>query len=478
MKRIHEESDEEQRLQSIVRVLDSTDAILVFGFEELDTMLRAFRFHPRRLLRLMQGSKAVNEAVERALVYNVRFWFECCVASFPDVVIMLDVRHRLSDFNRLTYSLIGNDPRQHQHLFLTPDHNSSPWHFYATVAEAAANSGAQEFDLAICHSFATANDSNEEVDSEFTDPERWRRKYDAKRMALYFALYHPYALPPAEYCFVSRVKAQALLFELLALMTSEKARAYVTFTTDRSYTIYPGDYGGCVSSLSGVEFWRKSYEDDHDGPMKVFDLERLAHDVTDYVTLALADAEDNYWNGLSLAVVPQALGLFRRVRYAQLLHCEDEEWTEWVYRAAGDGVILDFNGVTDLSYAEYGAALQQERTALNNLYGTSDPLYWDVLLLRQGSNIAGDDLYVVVPDDMFMGQPDRSGYWKRVVVTQLQWVDQYAPEHHPIHKAMTSGIPDVALACHACGANDSRTLSVQSNAPFGVYCSGECPSTH
>jgi hypothetical protein len=467
MKRVlHEESEEEERLQGLVRALDSAGEILTFGFEELDTLLRAFRFHPQRLLRLMQSSKAVNQAVETALADDPRFWYDSCVAAFPDVVIMLETCERLYPYRNLSYAIVNDNPRVDWRLLLMP--RSFPaWQFYATVEHAEENSGAQEFDLAICHSFATAN----KIDADFTDPSHWHKRFSAEQMAQHFAFFYPYALPPVEYCFLSRVKAQSMLFELLSLMPKQNAVRYACNQRDKTHNVYTNDYyygsGHEKRDLATSMYWRY-FERDAEAK-EVFDLDHLVREIARLVRQVLENDNDEMeeGEGLTMGAVPGALALFKRVRAAQLLHSK-EPFIGW---GRGSGAGEYEPGVPELTYTEYGQTLREGREELLRLYGTVDPLYWDVLLMgRPAGTIAaavgeGGDPFDVI------GEMD----WKRVVVTQLEWVKRYAPKTHPIHKAIQSAIPDTAFACHTCGA--AHSLSVQSCAPFGIYCSDGCLPT-
>lgn len=468
MKRVlHEESEEEERLQGLVRALDSVGEILTFGFEELDTMLRAFRFHPQRLLRLMQSSSAVNQAVEMALAHDPRFWYDSCVAAFPDVIIMMETCNRLHDFSHLTYRIVSDNPRVYDNLFLSQDYYSA-WHFFATPEEAEDDGGdAELFNLAVCHSFATANN----VDEDFTNPSRWHDRFSAEQMAQHFAFFYPYALPPAEYCFLSRVKAQRMQFELLGLMPVENAIAYAQYHGDNTHNVYknyctPGSWREKLN-LATAMYWRYFERDAQ--AKEVFDLANLAREIARLVQQVLDD-EVLEGEGLTLGAVPSALALFKRVRAAQLLH-SDAAFVAWESGAATG----DYQpGVADLTYAEYGQTLREGREELLRLYGRLDPLYWDVLMTRPTMAAAAATTIVVDEEGDLFDVKDEMD-WKRVVVTQLEWVKRYAPKTHPIHKAIQSTIPDTAFACHTCGA--SQSLSVQSCAPFGIYCGDGCLPT-
>lgn len=390
MKRNHHDDDQ---LQYIVRALDNADAILRFSIEQLDAMLYAFRFHPGRLLRLMQTSHSMKDVVEQTLLYNPRFWYDSCVAAFPGIIVILDVDHRFEDLNRLTERMLKELPPGIQNPFLShPGMYNSPWHFYPSKKECKQQTGALElFDLKACHSFAAAND----VDSDFLEHSRWQERYDARQMENHFAFFFPYALPPVEYCFVSRVKTQAFFMEFISLLPKDVAERYVIYgNQSESYEWYWEQHRhNELKNIDTSLYWRYFERNRYD--KEVFSLSTLAKEI---VLIMNNDEEEVFFKDMT-----KAISLLKRVHRVQLLHATPEEYERLI-----------------VTIGETDGDLNGERALLFALYDTYDPLYWDVLL-REKRNINGEDLFEAYGAGKYRKAMD----WKKVILTQLEWVDQY-----------------------------------------------------
>lgn len=215
MKRAIEDTEKDFRNQLIAETLFQYDDTAPLVVPEL---ILSFRNHPWRLLRLMAVSRMAYQRIESVIKDNFpTFWYNVCLAQFPDVVIMIDVMtHTHRDSTHYIYTEpYTNDVNDIIHCVDTPN---------------------DEFD------YQNRGFAYDRIDDSFVTDDIlgrcWRDEEEARRLAHCFCLIYPIGIPPAAYCFASQIQLSQLTLEYFDLIRMSPDHHLMSYDMINKYTVF------------------------------------------------------------------------------------------------------------------------------------------------------------------------------------------------------------------------------------------------
>lgn len=477
MKRTHlfEETHREDEQQALVATLALNNA--VGTLIAAPQLILAFRHHPWRLLRLMNANKQLKQAVE----YMERtmmplLWYDAALHAFPDICIMLHVCAALykTSYDSVT---IGNSVPDT--LFMVFVEVGRSWNMPDLILLSTEPGKG----LAKRRSF-----SQNKVHDSFGKPDLLdaclRDRAVAKRTERCFKMLRPFGVPLAQYCFCSQITLQRLTIDFLVLLPPRGNGMFKhtlpTHTFMQSvmadYTIKSSDWAESrlpdnlprISLQSLLKFTDPESLEPRDTidwtPLgkvyngAVYGLPELAHSIL--AQLRVNVQED------TLLLQTRLLALYDRVIKAALRYDTTGVLVlEQFFSVASDERPWD---LYPLQEGEHSVAELREKDMEH--YGVCDPLYWDVLVRHE-----------VPPVSPRKKDAGREIDWKAVVMGQIDLVKHTYGDQSPEYKRMESPSPVAfTLGCMAtqCSERTPERLSIEPDAPFGVYCSEQCRKSH
>ncbi len=476
MKRELEESPDDERRQASIAALVQAD--FTFGLREIPELLRAFRFHPQRLLRLTQASSKFQAAVQRAERDFPRLWYDCCLCTFPDLVILLQV------YSPADYDTKKIDSPNGWFQWLSSIYDRQLYFSDASDPIDVAS----RLVLLRRHLAGGLSCSEDRIDRSFHAPdlvaECLRDEGKAWRTAECFKLLVPFGVPPAQYCFASQLalhhltlawltvtsgSQKAVLFNIGRLFTLTPSTAVDTRARDwmprvtlqlcehvraaglqvrfvangagpRTGIVYPGDKGADIATnahfvghVFGLRDLFVMAQAEYDTLMKPQDAMQVRAGGT-YLS-----KNDRDRAAKASLIEPTYIRIIRAyARYAPEIMPELPQ-------------LVDADGESKLGLDEIHALRQRDM----DRYGTHDPLQWRVLLGGE------EDAFTLAPD------------WKAVVMDAIATVKKLMPGSGEALKLEQH--PSTQLSCTACGRHGVDY--VEEVAPFGSYCNSECQKT-
>ena len=482
-------------LEAMAQLKNTDDIALALTSHDL---LRSFRFHPWRLLRLMQTHPSFSRAVEATITNDkLSLWYECALCAFPDIPIQLSVcyaaSHTAAPFKKILF-----------------DTSMSSLLQICLVSDFIFIDRQERLDEVMMKRYVIHDYRTDVINKSFLSYTLLQSCMGdtelARQTATCYKMCYPCGIPPAAFCFASQVQLHHLLVELVPLFENDTS-------TDKKYAV-PEWHVQCSRFLSKIlkrytifgtmwvltrfmGFTKVSVELDglrkflepgfqsnmvqikmmgvvRDEPMgKMYDgriltLAGLAHLLEEYIVKNKiasfkTETQRDAIIGLYDRIVKAALrydvtGLVRPDAFVSIVEHrggEDAWLPPWLppwYPLA-------------LKPGEKSVDTLREQDVLRGL--SHDPLYRDVLL----------DRVVVEPrrDDA------RPINWLGLIKTAIDHIKksnaQAKPEQRPTpeYEDITSGeIPAFAFACMACDEREPDKLGVEVRAPFRVACIDGC----
>lgn len=544
-----QEGEAERQEQAVVAALAGQGLVQILA--NVGHLVQVFRFHPIRFLQLMRVSSTVRKAFEQAQRDGNAplMWYKFCLYAFPDYEVVLAAHNypflpattgyeqqpdgvtvrpewAMAEFD------VPDDPLW-TYMFGRPTRTHFVW----------TNSKMLQYDLTTADgwdvSFAAMQWRRHLDQSWYSESMRRRCVRDpvfAQTLSHCFRMFFPFALPPAEYCFVSQVALHQLAMELAHLLLNpveadtershRMLRKWITGVKQRrtlhandhtiEYTVrrlcyldanefvawyttapqpqfasllaprtlqcngagpelMPNDNTGSGTALTVL---KPDY--DH----TVYDLAELAATVLE-ISLAWKDLAEQAVKTDEKKALTQRVALFDALYGRVVLAALRYDQTGGVKPGDfNDPQPQYFNYVNGrrASPRQFTTqfAWRQQRDTDVELYGSHDPLQWDVMLV---------DLKRAEHDDAFLSQLSVDGRlalevnrpgvqelyqppgaW-RPVLMQLLFVLVGSDTTSEKYLALSSSA--TATQCHQCG-RASHEMIGQISAPFYAYCDRGC----
>lgn len=461
MKRVgpEQEDADDARKQGIVRAMVELD--LSFTLSQIPEFVLAFRYHPQRLIRLMNTSKKLFVAVESLARQFPSLWYELCLYAFPDIAIMLTVCASHFPFSKAyekVSKIVGYWTIDGAFLTYIPPYSVNPtaWDL-VTLTDRATE--VEKFNL---HRASQARSfAHGKVSSSFTSQALLDQctvdESRARRVAHCFKMLFPFGVPPSPYCFASQIVLQKLALECILSLKE----GWVVPFLEEIYGKYTPIHRQWLNTRLTDNLKRATLEEMEiylDGPVESR-------------TFAGLIIEDNKpdWAGDAVDL-PELAGAFLTLVRAGKV--KDKERAPLLYdRIIKNALIYDRTGElsvsafpsieTDKKPWELLSLVEGEETPeilqLKNveIYGAVDPLYWKVLLQRGTPEVGGLD-------------------WRDIIKVQIMIVKGTFPLDSEERMRIETVSPLSTLSCMVCGNQRRDTLCFEESRPFGVYCDEEC----
>lgn len=479
-----ENKEEDERQQALVNIATTNDS-LVFILRQLS--LDMFKYHPWRLLRLMNtNNKNVLEAIQVHTGQN-NFWYNMCIYSFPDIVMYLSiVRKQVNELETIKNDNLHNELyiMQRNHLFMQNDEMMHT-----------------DFDFIIQnkerkYTHLTRSSAYKYLDRSFTDKmlldECMQNIDTARKTEKCFKLLYPCGIPPTEYCFYSQVKLYELTFQFLQLvykiigsngftklywkwlglysMVANKTYiediSFIEIDTCKRFNEYLEDNnapdGNNIITNTGSgpaqhdDGWEKNY---NAGPMltsplfeSVFSLDLLLSNVDKFMkNKEVQIKQDNsmdVMNTLRNKIV-ESICLFSDEKYDHLVRLKYHQLLNNGNKTGEKGNI---------------ERLLEDRSSNMKKYQTYDPLY----------------INLFTQNDISVGNICTNDRWKSIVKNQIDIVKSYYEKNSEEYIRIESTYPNTSIKCmhETCINSDITSLSMDQDAPFNTYCNEECRYNH
>lgn len=395
----------------------------------------------------MQTSRHFAEAVARGLKLKPRFWYDCALCAFTDVVLLLQVYGPQEYDTRKIRQVTGwfewlSSLADRQLYYMQPRNPMDV---------------ASRLELLRRHRAGGLSCCEDRVDRSFHDPallaECLRDEDKARHTAQCFKLLAPFGVPPAQYCFASQLALHHLTIVFLASIATGDEQDDVLEDIKSQFTLIPPNAvdsrarswmhrvtlehcSAVLAAPMGTElhFWA-----DGSGPRcrpsaakgESADIDSNTQLQRAFELVDLDAMVRQHYEYAERGARERLAGVYAKVVHAQLRYAAElpEEWPVW----DDNTPMIDRDELLAL------------RESTLKRYGTYDPLQWSVLLAGE------EDAFGLVTD------------WKRVLVDAIATTKAVMdPESEPV----------LQLQCRACG-NTAR-CGVESSAPYGAYCDGEC----
>lgn len=537
-----EEELTEQQLVAQAIIQSIVQNRLMNTVVDIGQLTHVFRFHPVRFLELLKVSKSLSNAIGRAVENGGAFgiWYKLCLYSFPDYIIAL----KAHDYSFLPKTGLLEDRQVDPEWAILPvpdiempglsllfglDIDSDDEVYFTNSAIIQQHLQERDTDFL----FTEIAQWRTRVDRSFTSLERRRQCLGDENVAevttYFFSLMFPMAIPPAEYCFASQIALHQLSMEFLWLLldsngAAERVRSRVLITwlshvkdktsiysldesiktfADRilrfvtpddmeNYFSEPSDppYLRCFGDgpetepargydprkTINVRLIKPGYEGEH------FDLSELSDVLLACELVFLEEIGANNANGEVKTYLSEKLRRFHELRERTIL-CAIR------YDSGEGGDLLPSHFFErDTRYTSIQATRlfetrhdwKAERETDLELYGSHDPLYWDVLLcdLKRMENLAWLESLSQAARQSLMKNDQRafqlyapSNAWKQVLLDLLHvFVGQDKTSEK--YQSLSSAMPTTDLRCHHCSHTTPTIAKIQ--APFYAYCDKEC----
>jgi hypothetical protein len=430
---------------------------VLFLVGQVPPFIEAFRYHPVRLLRLLDSNKAIRQVFDKMVEqYKTDVWYYLCVHAFPNEMLMLHSMSQLALYGEI-----------HGHAYKKCMHK-----YFFPLADDKTYLEAYKRDL-LSPQMKIRHDKM--LDRSFLDPVLRQECLSNKALAYQtqeaFKILFPFGTPPAEYCFSSQMALQRLtlhffsflvhcpgisprgrtpewMFVLLFHLIGRSMQAMAVFFENDDINLYENfrqrlSVTNCLDiineSIEGIKpngFGPRDLKEESIGEFEAiqlgpfnqptFTLIQLKINIDYYIKNGRAiEPNGRYFTEEELDVIKK---MYRQVTKEMIIYSSDKDIE--LYRD---------EDVFEEAFAQRKQNLQR--------YGTFDPLYWSVM--RQEEQVISN---------IFVN-------WEPVLRNLVN-----------ITLANANNTPDdmtdyLAMTCHFCG---NTATAIQDAAPFRLYCGHEC----
>lgn len=478
------------------RRLDVVSVLVETQTEELAFMLREFpiemifRFHPWRLIRLMNLSKQFMTIVEKRAEVVPSFWYFICKHAFPDCVIMMSVLDNQAAYglqNKLVkyfdqyalgrlfleYQDDANETIGHvkRNLLFTLPRNSR-WYKEGYDPYVSTLKG---FSFkCLDRSFFESSLLNEcLVDTK-----------KARHVEKCFKMVYPCGIPPAQYCFTSQVELRRLTLAFISFISESEISNREKYTVNEinsEYCIIGDSFAstrhrwflpfvplhecerfivetdpirtlkqmgkGPIQRYDTIKGYEGKVEQSYrEGGLyegHVFTFAGLCKVMTSKVTL-------EEYPRFSFKSKKAFLEIYDEVFSFALLYGDIDDSTPVKYNDYKAGTLVDIP--LDMT----NRAMVKREDALK-VHGKVDPLYWDTLLTNQvttSPNFSNDE-------------------WKTVIMNQIDNVKAVNTQGSPEYENIQA-VPSF-LSCMHCKSDENDVqLHVEVSHDLNTFCSALC----
>lgn len=451
------ESENERLAQEKAAIVLHANLGLAFG--EIPDLVYAFRFHPWRLLRLMATSQWLRETIEKVAREWPRLWFDCCLSSFPDLVIALRVYADVATQRGVQRCLDVTETWLEQLAALRSEYDVGKFDAANPMKRLARSRAISCSDGVVDRSFHAAD----LLDACLRDPEH------AHLAARSFRMLCPLGVPPAHYCFLSQLTLHRLALAFIELVFRENLPGNDPGDFD---FVASGAVGGIVDGIKRrftliPDSLAKGRQEAILPFISIQTCDRIREEQSAAVIL-LEGAGPRLFIGYNTRVAspkpsskPGYPGaIFELTDLLALMRTQgaSQARRELYQRVAVACLVFAREEAPPLLQIDKDEPLvidvARERADNMARYGTYDPLYWEVLL--QGNEPA----FSLVPD------------WRAALVAVIDVVRRELPGSEE-YKRMEAVVP-TQMTCEHCGG---RAHQIERCAPFGLYCGPECQSS-
>jgi hypothetical protein len=444
MKRV---SDKETKLQ---------EGDLLFLVGQIPPFIEAFRYHPVRLLRLLDSNKGMRQVFDKmATQYKKDIWYYLCIHAFPNEMLMLESMSQVAPYGEI-HGYAYQECMENYFFKLKGDEN-----YLANYKK----------------EMRTRHDKK--IDRSFLSPALRKQCLEnatiARQTAEAFKILYPFGTPPAEYCFSSHMALQRLMLSYFTFLCNIPFLSPRNASPEENFVKFFHQIGLYTHSLvTRIDFGIYEFEEFRE-QMSVDDCLKIIMEPNAVVEanglgprdIIRTDFSRQGYQYDDLGVINQPA--FTLVSLEKnILYClkngkpggksgrpfKEEEMIvlREMHREVLFQIILSTEEEELKMYSNqevFEEAVAQRKHYVSK-YGTVDPLYWS--LLRGGDARDMSDAFLL---------------WEPVFRT--------------IVKEMLARVPDrpddrvdyLDMTCHHCG--DVAT-HIQDAAPFHMYCSDACHS--
>lgn len=430
---------------------------LLFLVGQVPPFIETFRYHPVRLLRLLDSNKAIRQVFDNMTKqYNINVWYYLCIHAFPNEMLLLHSTSQLARYGEIH----GYAYKECMRKYFFPLADDEEMYLEAYKRDLLSPQ------MKIRH--------DRMLDRSFLEPELRQQCLSNEALAYQtqeaFKILFPFGTPPAEYCLSSQMALQRLMLHFFSFLVNCPGISPRGKTPERMFVDLFQRIGRLTRAMVELldnddinlyERFRQRLSVSNCLGIIVEPLENIEPDgfgPRDFKKRFIEEFEPVQLgpiNQPAFTLVQFKMNIGFYIKKRKLIAPNGRDFTDEeldvikeMYRQVTKELIIysteeDFEQYRDEDVFEEAVAQRKQNF---ERYGTVDPLYWSVM--RQEKQAISD---------AFVD-------WEPVLRNLVNITMAHADN--------TSDY--LSMTCHFCGGTANF---IQDAAPFGLYCGDKCYMT-